>query len=289
MSSGGGLVKIAGIDKTVLRDMLDIEVDDAVWQDFLSRKNAALLGVDLARDDEMKKRYVWEVGREFVLADMGGMSVHFSGTFTPRDPTLRSVILAGGRFLQEVDDRLGTANQILVRIRHRDEADRIANAIAALDSPTKIQAERQQAALDQAISNLDDMLRYAGLVILVVGVVFLVGLANATSMAVRERVTEVGLLRTLGFSRRRVVLLVVGESVLLAILGGVLGCLGAWLVVEGGSGSLTAGGFAVPVRTSLSVLGASVIAALAIGLLGGLPAGIRASRRPIVAALRSVD
>jgi hypothetical protein len=71
-------VKIAGIDKTVLRDMLDIEVDDAVWQDFLSRKNAALLGVDLARDDEMKKRYVWEVGREFVLADMGGMSVHFS-------------------------------------------------------------------------------------------------------------------------------------------------------------------------------------------------------------------
>jgi putative ABC transport system permease protein len=289
MSSGGGLVKIAGVDKGTVREMLDIEVDDAAWKAFTSRKNAALLGVDFARDPAMRKRYVWKEGEEFVLADMGGMSVYFAGTFEPRDPTLRSIILTGDRFLMEVDDRLGTANQILVKIRHRDDADRIVEAINALPFPTKIHAERNQDVLDQAISKLDLMLRYAFLVIVVVGVVILIGLANATSMAVRERVSEVALLRTLGFTRIRVVGLVAGESLLLALLGGALGCAAAWLAVTLGGVRLTSGGFAFPVTLSALLLLVATAAAAAVGILGGLPAGIRVSRRPIVEALRSVD
>jgi hypothetical protein len=289
MSSGGGLVKIAGVDKAALRQMLDIDVDDATWQAFLSRRNAALLGIDLARDRELRNRYVWKAGSEFVLADLGGISLYFAGTFTPRDPTLRSVILTDGTFLQEADGRLGKANQVLVRIGHRDDADRIVRAIDAIPFPTKIQAERQQAALDQAITNLDEMLRYAGLVIVVVGIVFLVGLANATSMAVRERVSEVGLLRTLGFSRTRVALLVAGESLLLAVAGGLVGGGAAWLAIHLGTETLSAGGYAFPVTMSLLLLLGALVAAAAVGILGGLPAGIRVSRRPIVEALRSVD
>jgi putative ABC transport system permease protein len=282
MSSGGGLVKIAGVDKAALRQMLDIDVDDATWQAFLSRRNAALLGIDLARDRELRNRYVWKAGSEFVLADLGGISLYFAGTFTPRDPTLRSVILTDGTFLQEADGRLGKANQVLVRIGHRDDADRIVRAIDAIPFPTKIQAERQQA-------NLDEMLRYAGLVIVVVGIVFLVGLANATSMAVRERVSEVGLLRTLGFSRTRVALLVAGESLLLAVAGGLVGGGAAWLAVHLGTETLSAGGYAFPVTMSLLLLLGALVAAAAVGILGGLPAGVRVSRRPIVEALRSVD
>ncbi len=48
MSSGGGLVKIAGIDKERIRDFLDIEVDDGALREFRARRNGALLGVDIA-------------------------------------------------------------------------------------------------------------------------------------------------------------------------------------------------------------------------------------------------
>ena len=289
MSSGGGLVKIAGVDKAVLREMYDIEVDDAVWKEFVSRKNGALLGIDIAKDKKLQGNRPWETGKEFVLADLGGISLYFAGTFTPRDPTQRSIILTGERFLEEVDDRLGTANQILVRIGHRDDADRIAEEINALDFPVAIHADRGQSALDDAFKNLDTMLGYAKLVIGVVAIVILVGLANATSMAVRERISEVGILRTLGFSRTRVVGLVAGETLLLSVLGAVIGCGTAWFAVRLAGMSMSSGGFSFPVTMTPTLAGFAAVAAAAVGVFGALPAGIRVSRRPVVEALRSVD
>src|SRR6185295_11509934 len=64
------------------------------------------------------------------------------------------------------------------------------------------------------------------IVVLVVGAAFatiLMIVGNTMVMAVRERTREIGVLKTLGFSRRRVLRMVLGESVLLALLGGLPG------------------------------------------------------------------
>ncbi|MCU0725816.1 MAG: ABC transporter permease [Planctomycetes bacterium] len=289
MSSGGGLVKIAGIDKGRIAEFLDIEVSEEALREFRERRNGALLGVDIANDRDMRQRFVWEAGKEFAIADFGGLTMFMAGVFTPRDPTLRSVILAGDVFLEEVDDRRGEGNQILVKIAHRDEAPRVAKAIDSMDFPVKLQTSTQQAALDQAVADLDEMLRYAAHVIAAVALVIFVGLANATSMAVRERVREVGMLRSLGFRRRKVVGLVAAETLLLSLAGGLLGCGGAWALIAASGGTLHSGSYAFPVELPAWLAGAAVLAAGFVGLLGGLPAGVRASRRPIVAALRSVD
>jgi len=289
MSSGGGLVKIAGVDKDVLRDYYEIEVDEAVWAEFRKRRNGALIGEGLARDRDVKERYVWKAGREFVMADFGGMSLYMAGTFSPKDPTLASVILTGDVFLQEVDGRRGVTNQILVRIAHRDDAQAVVGKIDGLQAPVKLHTESMQSALDLAISDLDDMLRYVGHVILIVAVVILFGLANATSMSVRDRVREVGVLRSLGFRRRGVTALIAGESFLLATMGGILGCVGAWAALSLAGITIHVGSFGFPVNVSLTIAVAAVVAASAVGLLGGLPAAVRASRRPITSSLRSVD
>lgn len=282
-------MKIAGIDKAAAQEFMEMEVSDEAWAEFTSRRNGALLGVDLARDGEMRNRYVWQEGKEFALADFGGLTLYFAGTFTARDPTLRSVILAGDQFLQEVDDRRGVANQILVRIADRAEADRVATAIEALEFPVKLTAESQQFARDQAAKDLASMLGYASKVVAVLGLVILIGLANATSMAVRERVREIGLLRSLGFSRTRITALVSLESLVLALLGGVLGTAAAWAALHFGEIRVPAGEFSFPVTLGVPLALLAGVAATAVGLLGGLPAGVRASRRPIVDAIRSVD
>ena len=241
MSSGGGLVKIAGIDKERICEFLDIEVDDGAFAEFLSRRNGALLGVDIAGDRNMKQRYVWETGKEFAISDFGGLTLYMAGVFTPKDPTLRSVILVGDLFLEEVDNRRGEGNQVLVKIGHRDDAPRVAKAIDALDFPVKLQTSTQQAALDQAVADLDEMLRYAAHVIAAVAIVIFIGLANATSMAVRERVREVGMLRSLGFSRRKVVSLIAGEAFSLSLAGGLIGCGVAYLMISLVGGRCTPG------------------------------------------------
>ncbi len=282
-------MKIAGIDKDRLREFLDIEVDPKDWEEFKKRRNGALLGVDLVRNDQLEDRYIWEEGREFAMADFNGLTLFMAGTFVPRDPTLRSVILTGDVFLQDVDDRRGVANQIMVKIGHRDQIESVSTAIDNLDFPVDVQTSTQYAALDQAVTDLDEMLRYAGHVILAVAVVIFVGLANATSMAVRERVREVGVLRSLGFRRTTVALLVALETLALALVGGALGAGGAAFAIFLRGDTISVGSYSFPVGISVTLVAVAVVAAALVGLAGGLPAGIGASRRPIVESLRSVD
>ena len=289
MSTGGGLVKIAGVDKELLRDFFEMEVDPKVWEEFKGRRNAALIGIDIAKDRDMSNRYVWQEGKEFAMADFGGLTLYFAGTFVPRDPTLRSVIITGDVFLQEVDDRRGVANQILVRIGNRDDATRTSEQIRGLDFPVKLTAETQQFARDQAAADLTEMLRYASNVIIVLGIVILLGLANAMSMAVRERVREIALLRSLGFSRIRIVSLVATESLFLSFLGGVIGCGAAYALIHAFTQTVPVGNYSFPVTMGLPLALLAAAGATAVGLIGGIPAGVKASLRPIVDAIRSVD
>src|SRR5690606_40184302 len=106
---------------------------------------------------------------------------------------------------------------------------------------------------------------------------------NTMAQAVRERTSELAVLKTIGFSSRSVLMMVLGESVLLVLIGGVLGVgLSAVLgpIVSQGSG----GAINLPpvgAQSWLTALGLMV----AIGLLAGVLPAIRAMRLNIVDAL----
>jgi len=107
--------------------------------------------------------------------------------------------------------------------------------------------------------------------------------ANTMAQSVRERTSEVGVLKTLGFSGGTILMLVLAESILLAIVGGGAGLLLAWLFVQGGDPT---GGllpvFFLPPRDL--VLG--IVLMIALGLVAGLPPALSAMRLKITDALR---
>ena len=107
--------------------------------------------------------------------------------------------------------------------------------------------------------------------------------ANTMAQSVRERTSEVGVLKTLGFSNLAILALVLGESVLIAVIGGGLGLLAAWAFVQQGDPT---GGmlpiFVLPTRDV--VLGGALIVAL--GLLAGALPAINAMNLKITDALR---
>jgi putative ABC transport system permease protein len=107
--------------------------------------------------------------------------------------------------------------------------------------------------------------------------------ANTMAQSVRERTSEVGVLKTLGFSGGAILSLVLGEALFIAVLGGGLGLLAAWLIVQRGDPT---GGmlpiFILPARNVAA--GAALIVAL--GLLAGLMPAITAMRLKITDALR---
>jgi putative ABC transport system permease protein len=107
--------------------------------------------------------------------------------------------------------------------------------------------------------------------------------ANTMAQSVRERTSEVGVLKTLGFSGGAILSLVLGEALIIAVLGGGLGLLAAWLIVQ--RGDPTGGMLPVFILPGRNVAaGAALIVAL--GLLAGLMPAVTAMRLKITDALR---
>jgi putative ABC transport system permease protein len=106
---------------------------------------------------------------------------------------------------------------------------------------------------------------------------------------VAARTREIGTLRALGFSRRAILLAFVMESVVLAFLGGLLGCLLA-LPANGVTSATSGANFselAFAFRITPPDLATGLVFALVMGLLGGLLPAFRAARLPISSALRA--
>jgi ABC-type antimicrobial peptide transport system permease subunit len=119
----------------------------------------------------------------------------------------------------------------------------------------------------------------AALAILIGGV----GMMNAQLTSVMERTREIGVLRSIGWPRGRILFMILGESVLVCILGGVLGSILGFVTLRIFSNALSSFGAD---RISGDVLVQAFITVLVLGLLGGLYPAWRASRLTPVEALR---
>jgi len=120
----------------------------------------------------------------------------------------------------------------------------------------------------------------------VVFTIFMV-VANTMMMSARERTKEVGILKTIGFPNRTVASLYVVEGIVIAVLGGVLGCLlagGAAKGMASQSQQFIPGGMQI----SLSAIGISLGLCLLTGIISGLIPAILAARLSIVNALQRV-
>jgi len=106
------------------------------------------------------------------------------------------------------------------------------------------------------------------------------------AISVRERVGELAVLKAIGFSGRAVLFFVLAESVVIALVGGLLGLTLAYLLIPVIGLALT--GLLPPLMLSKSLLTMGVGFALVVGVISGLLPGIGAMRMRVVNALRRV-
>ena len=146
--------------------------------------------------------------------------------------------------------------------------------------------EAQSAMLYKLVTGLGTLIA----VIMGFGAVF--GALNTMYTAVSSRAREIATLRALGFHSGPVVISVLMESLLLALIGGVIGATAAWWVFDGfRAATLNFTSFsqvAFAFDVSLSLLARGIVFAMVIGLVGGLFPALRAARQPVANALREL-
>ena len=179
----------------------------------------------------------------------------------------------------------GFVGWYMIRIDDPNRAVAIGDAIDErfANSPFETATSTEQAFVQAFASQVGDIGTMMTAIMVAVLFTILLVSANTMGQSVRERTSELAVLKTLGFTNRGVLSLVLVESVLLAVVGGTIGMGLSWLVIQQGDptgGLLPA--FFVPPRDL--VIGAGLI--LFLGMASGIVPGVQAVRLRIVDALR---
>src|SRR4029077_19717338 len=165
-------------------------------------------------------------------------------------------------------------------------------AAIAADPRVQLSARREIDYYAEQSATMTTVIRVFGtFVTLILSIGAMFGAMNTMYAAVAYRTREIGTLRALGFSRLRIIGAFLAESVALALVGGVIGCVLAFPVHGLSSGTTNMASFsevAFKFRiTPTLIVGGLVFAAL-MGAAGGLLPALRAARIPVARALREI-
>jgi putative ABC transport system permease protein len=181
-------------------------------------------------------------------------------------------------------------NSVRVLLESPEAYDTFRDALTT--NPTlAVNVMREPEYYEEAAQNLRPLLfvmTYVISAIMAVGALF--AALNTMYSAVSTRSVEIATLRAIGFGAGGVVVSVLVEALLLALLGALLGAAVAALLFNGNTISLggNGGSLVAEMRVTGVVLGAGIVWACAVGIVGGAFPAIRAARLPVATALRAV-
>jgi putative ABC transport system permease protein len=189
------------------------------------------------------------------------------------------------------DTMKGFVSTFFIRMQSADETPTIAKSIDDMfrNSPMQTKTETEKAFELSFLSFLGNVKAF--LLAICTGVTFTILLVsgNTMAMAIRERVREVGILKTLGFTRWMVFSMIIGESITITLVGGGVGLsLASGLCSLIREAPLTLADMS-GIHLSGTVLAMGMMVALAVGLLSSMIPAYRASRRPIIEILKATD
>lgn len=214
------------------------------------------------------------------------------GIFDANGSVAESELWCDARVLQPAYRRGNSYQSVYARLESEDAFQSVKDAMTA-DPRLNVTVIREPDYYAAQSRVLQTVIRTVGFIIaglMGVGAVF--GAVNTMYNAVASRTREIATLRALGFQSLPVVISVLVEAVLLSLIGGAIGGLGAYLAFDGyqtatmnwQSFSQVAFAFAV----TPSLLAQAMIYATLMGLFGGLLPAWKAARMPVVTALRQL-
>lgn len=272
--------------KTLRAHNPESKMTDAEWQAFINDRQGAVVGQKLAQ------LYGFSPGQRVTLKSpiyRADLEFIVRGVYTGGD---EKTFFFHNDYLNEsvppwAKDKVGTFG---IMANTAADVPRIAQAVDSLfvntDAPTKTESEREFAISFETMMGGVKQFMYG--IMAAITFSLLLVMANTMAMSVRERTREVGTLKALGFQRGAIAWMFVGESLLVAGLGGMLGIGGAMLVFKSIDLSLYLPNFQSFVPTPQTLLAAFVIA-LFVGVVSVSYSAYRVSGMTIAEALRSTE
>jgi putative ABC transport system permease protein len=284
-------VIVFAVEPATYMTLFDNEMDftPEMRRAFVRDRAGALVGETLAT------KYGWKVGDRVPIASnifsqkSGGRvwDVNVVGIVKSKIPQRDTnfMIFQYDYFNETRSFGTDSVGWLVLRTASPDMNDKVAKTIDAMfaNSTAETSTDTEKAFNKAFIAQIGNI---ALIVTLVVGAAFatiLMIVGNTMVMAVRERTRELGVLKALGFSGARILRLVLGESIALALIGGVPGLIVAWLGARMLRVSLSAFVPGLAVTPEIFMIG--IILMIGLGVLTGLIPALNAMRLKTAVAL----
>ena len=267
----------------------ELDIPPEQLENFAKNRIGAVVGRELA------EQFGWNVGDRIPLqatiwtkAD-GGRTWEFDleGIFSTDDPRgSTAYMLFNYDYFEEARAfGKGTAGWYIFKIAPGADATEVANAVDAqfANSPNETETSTEAAF---AASFAKQFGNIAVIVQLILGAVFftlLLVAGNTMSQSVRERIPELAVLKTVGFSDKAVLGIVLSESILIIAMGGLLGLGIGWVIVQGAAQAMGASLPGIYLAPQAMLLAGGIM--IGAGILAGLFPALKAMRLTIVDAL----
>lgn len=268
----------------------EYSIPPAQKQAWLADKRGVIVGTGLA------KAYGWKVGQQIPLRSNIWRDAKGNNTWDVVVDGIYTSSQRGGdnqlfMHYQYLGDARAFANNtvswFVLQIANPAAAGEIAKTVDALfaNSPSETRTSTEKAFVANFAAQFGDIGAIVTAVVAVVLFTMLLVTVNTMAQSVRERTAELAVLKALGFGNLRLVGLVLAESLVLTLLGGIIGMALSYAVISAIPGTLLQflPGLYVPVRAAVLGVGLMVL----LGALAAVLPVSRAVRLQMVAALRS--
>ena len=270
--------------------MSEFVVPDDQWANFVKDRQGAVVGIKTAQ------RFGWKVGdripiKNSLYGPTKTWEFNLDGIYHNDHPggDENQFWIQWKYFDENVPAGVkSTAGWYVLKLDNPDDAARVAKSIdnmfANSTYETKTETESAFAAgFVKQFGNIEFLIESIGMVVFFT---LLLVTGNTMAISVRERISELGVLKAIGYSDRSVLFFVLAESLVIALIGGVLG-LGLALVAVPVLGAAL-NGLLPSLVLSPAILSLGLLVALLVGGISGLLPGIGAMRMRVVNALRRV-
>lgn len=224
--------------------------------------------------------------------NFGGQIWNVVGVFDAGGSAFDSEVWADSRVLNQVYKRPENLYQsVTVRLDSPAAFNQLKDSLTS-DPKLTVEVDREvdyYARQSQVLTTLITVL--GGLVAIIMGIGAVIGALNTMYSAVSERSREIATMRAIGFAGRSIALSFVFEALVIALIGGIIGCILVLPLNGFTTGTMNMQTFshmAFAFKVTPPLLFAGIVFALLMGLVGGVPPAIRAARRPIALALREL-
>ncbi|MGA9643211.1 MAG: FtsX-like permease family protein [Terriglobales bacterium] len=241
-------------------------------------------------DAELARKFGWKLGDKIFLKGTifpVNLELTIRGMFTA--PLATQSIYFNQKYVEEaVSWAKGETGTFAILADSPQSVPLVAKAIDDMfrNSPQPTKTESEKAFQLSFVNSIGNVKAFILSICFAVVFATLLVSANTMAMSIRERTREVSVLKTLGFTRQLILRLYLGEAVMVALTGGVLGCFLAMALISGLTHTPGVGIFFTSMKVTPPTLLLAVFVAGMLGLLSAIVPAYHAAKLEIVEGLR---